>query len=78
MGTRLIYESSNKNVCTLNNEFELINQAHESIVIVSVENKNKTESLNENQFGAQKVIKKSSITCHTQGLLHFIFERCFF
>lgn len=54
MGTRLIYESSNRNVCTLNDEFELINQGHETTVIVTVENKNR----NENQFGAQKVIKK--------------------
>lgn len=78
MGTRLIYESSNRNFSTLNDEFELLNQAHESTVIVSVKNKNKTESLNENQFGAQKVIKKSSITCHTEGLLHFVFERCLY
>lgn len=54
MGTRLIYESSNRNVCTLNDEFELIHQGHETTVIVTVENKNR----NENQFGAQKVIKK--------------------
>ncbi|XP_027841254.2 uncharacterized protein LOC114122711 [Aphis gossypii] len=67
MGTRLIYESSNKNACTLNDEFELINHAHESTVIASVENKNKTESLNENQFDAQKNEKQSIIETNIQS-----------
>ncbi|XP_025191315.1 uncharacterized protein LOC112591647 [Melanaphis sacchari] len=67
IGKELIYyrpeQSNNKNVCTLNDEFELINQADKSIMIVSVKNKSKdtTESLSKSEFGARKNEEQSII-----------------
>lgn len=64
--------SSNRNVGTSNDEFELINQNDNSIVTVSVKdtNKGKTKSYYENQRRAQKVILKNLQIYTILGLLY--------
>lgn len=72
IGKKLTYyqpeNSSNRNVSASNAEFELMNQTDNSIVIVSVKDKNKNETqiLNENQLTERNVISKNlSNTYHT-------------
>jgi len=74
VGKQLTYETEISSTKS-NDEFELINQKHNSIVTVSVNdtNKDKAKSLYENKRKAQKVILKNLQTYTIQGSLYFVF-----